>query len=347
MSNSKNIKQGNEYFKNNDFVSAADCYAKVNKLSGNYSYYRYLIDEIDQSSDTYSQAKSAVDDKDYITALTISQNAIKDYPHMTVFLDIITEAEDGLSSDITTLYNSGNYAEAYKDINALDESLVNSDIENIKNLILGTIDGKINSAQSSFDSGDYTTAEAAANYVLDIEPDNETAKSIIASISAKRSAKETYISKLKNTIQGIGCSYSIYDINKDGISDVVFRTQADTTPGQKTATFALYVYENGNFNKIGSVSTDGNDLYASKKNGVYVISSDPCWEEYIKYEYRNGSLVRNQSEEVFVGIETFSVDGKPASKQVAENNARIIEGNAMTFTASSNLSAADSATFTE
>ncbi len=354
-SNTQNVNQGDEYFQNKEYAEAADCYKKVNSLSGKYTYSKDRVELINKSLDTYNQAQAALDEKNYSAALQIANKAIQDYPDITGFQDIITQANAGLTSsitdNITNLYNSGDYAAASTAIKALDGSLMNSEIENIKNLIQGTVDAKVNSAQSSLNSKDYTSAENAANEALAIDPDNTAAKNIIATVSAKRSARADYISKLKSTIQSVGLGYKIYDIDKDGISDIVFSSQCDGGG----MTYQLYVYENGNFRKIDSVYENGtfsklddfysNDyIFASKKNGFYIVSRD-CFVTYYKYEYRNGSLVENPNEEVSMGSDAFFVDGKMVSKQVAENNAKIIEGNAMTFTSPSNLSAADSASF--
>lgn len=131
----------------------------------------------------------------------------------------------------------------------------------------------------------------------------------------------------------LGYPYCIYDVDKDGQSDVVAHPSK--------CKYLIYMNHGGNFTYAGEVFSDGGPsdyadgkLYKSKYNGFYVTDINTLNIIYKKYEVYNDTVIRNEGDMVFYGYMDTDcyVDNKLVSRDVAKRNVDIIEGNVMYFT---------------
>lgn len=185
--------------------------------------------------------------------------------------------------------------------------------------------------------------------------DAERAAKEAADKAASAAANQVGIAAMKATVSAVGCSYCVYDFDKDGNSDIVFKVDHPTGNDTYYTDYAIYIYENGNFVNAGTVSTGyqyGFGLYKSKKNGCYnryyAIGST---EVFAKYEYHNGVVDRNDNDNLRSADDIMKsnpnriVDNKIVSEEVYNNNRKIILANEMSFTSPNDTSQIANASF--
>ena len=91
--------------------------------------------------------------------------------------------------------------------------------------------------------------------------------------------RDRYIEKLENTVDMVYLDHCVYDVDKDGIDDIIFRSPADDETlfyfdSDATGTiniYDVYIYkkEEGDFVYSGQVATMNEKLYGSDYNGLY------------------------------------------------------------------------------
>jgi hypothetical protein len=127
------------------------------------------------------------------------------------------------------------------------------------------------------------------------------------------SAEESYRAKLRDFVANYGRSYCIYDVNKDGIDDVIVPSYYDIYA------YEVYVYENNEF--VGAQGDNGpglysyNGLYACDDSGLYSYyeDADNGIYRYIKYRYSDGNLTEDYSDYVSIEGNDYFVDGNPTN----------------------------------
>lgn len=183
----RNIEKANDAIARGDYNSAVKYYGYVMPLSYAHSETKIKAEKTALAGKLYEEAKTALDNYEYLKAMQKSKEALAQCPELKVCDDLFTEAQEDMGEYLKKQFDAGKYTEAYNIIKVIYEPYRNEQIKNVFASINNMVNKNVAEGNERLKAGNPSQALASANAALQIAADSAEA------IKLKQSIIEYYV----------------------------------------------------------------------------------------------------------------------------------------------------------